>query len=222
MIDWLSRFVDPLNAVLFTIGKDRVSWAELLGFLTGGWCVALTVRRSILNFPVGVANSAFFLVLFASAALWADSSLQVLYIGLGIAGWWQWLHGGPGRDALTVRPAGRHALAGCALFVVTGSAALYLLLRAVHDSAPFLDAVTTCLSLAAQWLLNAKRIENWYFWIAADCVYVPLYLSRGLVLTAVVYVLFLALCVAGLRAWARERAMWPPANLGPSMPDPVS
>jgi len=30
------------------------------------------------------------------------------------------------------------------------------------------------ISLAAQFLLNAKKIENWAFWIAADLVYVPL------------------------------------------------
>jgi len=76
-----------------------------------------------------------------------------------------------------------------------------------HDSAPFLDALTTSLSLVAQWLLNGKWIESWYFWIAADCIYVPLYFGRGLNLTAVVYMLFLALCVAGWRAWGREHAV---------------
>lgn len=205
MIDWLARMVQPLNAILFTIGANDVSWAELLGFLTGGLCVALTVRRSIATFPVGIANSVFFLVLFASAQLWADSCLQLLYIGLGFAGWWQWRHGTADEGPLVVRRAGRGELAACLSFVVVGTAALYFLLTIVHDSAPFLDALTTCLSLAAQWLLNGKRIETWFFWIAADCIYIPLYLSRGLVLTAIVYGLFLVLCVAGLRAWSRAR-----------------
>ncbi len=206
MIDWLARLLDPFNTVLFTIGGDAVSWAELLGFVTGGLCVALTVRRSVLNFPVGIANSAFFLVLFASAQLWADSGLQLLYIGLGFAGWWQWMYRTPDQTPLPVRRAGGRTLVGCVVFVVVGTAALYLLLRAVHDAAPFLDALTTCLSLAAQWLLNAKRIETWYFWIAADCIYIPLYLSRDLTLTAIVYALFLLLCFAGLRAWRREES----------------
>lgn len=206
MTDELAALVAPLNTVLFTMWGDPVSWAELLGFITGGVCVALTVRRSVANFPVGIANSVFFLVLFASAQLWADSGLQVLYVVLGFVGWWQWLYGNTRRTPLVVRSAGRQELIWCLAFVVLGTAALYVLLRAVHDAAPFLDALTTCISLAAQWLLNSKRIESWYFWIAADCIYVPLYLSRGLNLTAAVYVLFLALCVAGLRAWRREQA----------------
>jgi len=205
MIDWLQALVAPLNQVLFTLGYDRVSWAELLGFLTGGACVWLTVRGHIANFAVGVANSAFFLVLFASARLWADASLQIVYIVLGLLGWWQWQAlrriGGANRSMTRVERAGRTELAGCVCFLVIGTAALWPLLRSVGDSAPFLDALTTCLSLAAQWLLNAKRLQTWWFWIAADCIYVPLYFSRDLILTALVYLLFLGLCVAGLRSW---------------------
>jgi len=100
-----------------------------------------------------------------------------------------------------------------------------LLLRATHDVAPFWDAVTTSLSLAAQWLLNAKRIENWVFWIAADCIYVPLYAVKRLDLTAVVYVLFLVMCVAGIRSWkgvlnrrrTDELAASTPAAVGASL-----
>ncbi|MEX3647617.1 nicotinamide riboside transporter PnuC [Mycolicibacterium porcinum] len=206
MIDWLAQMVEPLNSALFTIGTDAVSWAEFFGFVTGGLCVALTVRRNILNFPVGIANNAFFLVLFTSASLWAASGLQVLYIALGFAGWWQWLKGRADTGTTVVRRSGRAELAWCAVFLVLGTGVLYVILTAAHDAAPFLDAVTTCLSLVAQWLLNTRRIETWYFWIAADCIFIPLYLSQGLILTAAVYVLFLGLCVAGLRAWTRELA----------------
>ncbi len=204
MMDWLAAVVAPLNAVAFTLWGDPVTWAELLGFLTGGACVALTVRRSVANFPVGIANSAFFLVLFASAQLWADSTLQVLYIVLGFVGWWQWLYGDRGRTPLKVRSAGVGHLMWCVVALGAATAALYPVLVSVHDSAPFLDALTTSQSLVAQWLLNGKWIQTWYFWIAADVIYVPLYFSRGLNLTAVVYMVFLALCVAGLRAWSRS------------------
>lgn len=182
--------VEPLNTALFTIGTDAVSWAEFLGFVTGGLCVALTVRRNILNFPVGIANNAFFLVLFTSASLWAASGLK----------------GRADTGTTVVRRSSRTELAWCAVFLVLGTLVLYVTLTAAHDAAPFLDAVTTCLSLIAQWLLNTRRIETWYFWIAADCIFIPLYLGQRLILTAAVYLLFLGLCVAGLRAWTRELA----------------
>jgi len=77
----------------------------------------------------------------------------------------------------------------------------------VKDSAPVLDALTTALSLGAQYLLNRKAVENWLLWITADVLYVYLYLARGLHLTAVLYLVFLCLCVAGLRSWRRSLAL---------------
>jgi nicotinamide mononucleotide transporter len=211
----LAHLLAPLNVALFTLGNDHASVAELLGFVTGAASVWLTVLARISNFPVGIANSAFFLVLFASARLFADSGLQVVYIVLGFAGWWQWLRGGPERSRLIVARAGWPLLAGCAVFVVLGTWGLTVLLDAAHDIAPFWDALTTAVSLAAQFLLNCKRIENWAFWIAADVVYVPLYVVKRLDLTAIVYVLFLGMCFAGVRAWRHALRAASPVQAGP-------
>ena len=55
--------------------------------------------------------------------------------------------------------------------------------------------------MIAQWLLMRRLIEHWYFWIAADLVYVPLYVWRDLPLTAVLYAIFLLMCLRGLVEW---------------------
>jgi nicotinamide mononucleotide transporter len=199
----LAHLLGALNVVLFRVGNDQVTAAELFGFVTGAASVWLTVLARISNFPVGIANSAFFLVLFLSARLYADSGLQVVYIALGFTGWWQWMHGGRDRARLEVARSGAWLLAGCVAFVLAATWGLTVLLREAHDIAPFWDALTTAISLAAQFLLNAFRIENWAFWIAADLIYVPLYAVKRLDLTALVYLLFLGLCVAGVRGWRK-------------------
>lgn len=203
-MSWLAAVTDPLNHVLFAIGNDNVTWAELLGFLTGGACVWLTVRAHIANFGVGIANCALFLVLFASAHLWADGALQIVFIVLGVIGWWQWLHGGTGRTELAPGRAPAATIAVLLATVIAATALLTWVLRQADDTAPFWDALTTSLSLAAQWLLNARKLQTWWFWIAADVTYIPLYVVKRLDLTALVYVLFLGLCVAGMRAWRRD------------------
>jgi len=206
MFDWLGVIVSPLNRVLFVVGADHVTWAELLGFLTGGLCVWLTVRSSVLNFPVGILNSAFFLALFAYAALWADAALQIVFVALGGLGWWRWVRPGRAR-VVTVRWASSRTVVVCLAFVVVVTPLLTVVLRAADDSAPFWDALTTALSLAAQWLLNAKRVQTWWFWVAADLVYVPLYAAKHLTLTSAIYVLFFAMCLLGLKAWRAEAAL---------------
>ena len=66
---------------------------ETLGFVTGALAVWLLVRESIWNWPAGIANGVFYLVLFAQARFFADSALQIVYIVLGACGWWYWLRG---------------------------------------------------------------------------------------------------------------------------------
>jgi len=203
---WLDSLVAPLNVVLFNFGQDAVTWAELLGFATGAVGVWLTVRFNIWNFPIGIANNVFFLVLFWTARLYADASLQIVYLVLGFIGWWEWLHGGKQRNKRVMGHASRRLVGVLVALVIPATWGLTVLLSAAHDIAPFWDALTTALSLAAQWLLNLKKLQNWYLWIAADVIYVPLYFVKALNLTGIVYVLFLSMCLLGLRTWRREIA----------------
>jgi nicotinamide mononucleotide transporter len=185
-------------------GLTPPSLTESLGFVTGGACVYLTVKENVWNFPVGIANSVFFLVLFASARLYGDAALQILFIVLGFQGWYLWLRGGENRTPLHVERASRRLLFGVAASVVVATCALTLLFSyVINDSAPFLDALVTALSLGAQYLLNRKAVENWWLWIVADIIQIYLYFVKELQLTAVLYFVFLALCIAGLRGWLK-------------------
>jgi nicotinamide mononucleotide transporter len=90
---------------------------------------------------------------------------------------------------------------------IIGAAAtfgLYLYFISINDSAPFLDALTTVLSLIAQYLLNYKRLENWFVWITADVIYIYLYIFKELYLTAILYAVFIGMCVAGYMAWKKS------------------
>ncbi len=183
-----------------------MSWQEIAGFATGALCVYLVVRQHVWNFPVGIANNVFFIWLFLGAGLYADAGLQVVYIGLAGLGWYWWLRGGERRTGVAVHDPSRTALFGCVAAVAVITALLqWVLLTCTDSSVAGWDALTTALSLVAQFMLSRKWIANWWFWIAADLVYVPLYAHKELWLTAALYVLFLALCVAGLVQWRAAR-----------------
>lgn len=191
---WLETTVGPFTA------------ADIAGFVTGALCVWLVVRQHVLNFPIGMLNNLFFLILFIDVHLFADAGLQVIYFGLAIWGWWLWTHGGTNRTELPVSRITRTEIVGCVLVFVAGYAALVPILTAAGGALPPVDAATTIASLIAQYLLNRKRIESWHVWIAVDVVYVPLYLHRGLPLTALLYLGFIGLCISGLVSWRRDLA----------------
>ncbi len=174
---------------------------EVLGFVSGAWGVWLTVKENVWNWPIGIANSAFFLVLFVQGRLFADSGLQVVYIVLGVLGWYWWLRGGAHKTALPIARTGPRHAAVLAAIIVAATVVLTAGLTRVDDAAPFWDALTTALSLGAQYLLTRKLIENWLLWISADVIYVALYAYKGFYLTSILYAIFLAMCVAGLVQW---------------------
>jgi nicotinamide mononucleotide transporter len=180
-----------------------ISVAEAWGFVTGGICVWLVVREHMWNWPVGLANNVFFFILFLRGRLYADMGLQVVYFGLGLYGWFNWLFGGKNRSILRITRVSRIECIVLVGAIPIATWGLRFVLIAVNGAAPFWDSLTTILSLAAQYLLCRKRLENWFCWIAADIIYVPLYLSRQLPLTAALYAVFLVMCLVGVREWNR-------------------
>jgi len=174
---------------------------EAFGFVTGGACVWLAVKENIWNWPLGIANNAFYVVVFLQTRLFADMSLQVAFAALGLYGWYAWLRRNA-RDeqlAVTRTPAVAWAVAGAGVLSLTVVLARYL--ASVNDAAPFLDALTTTLSLGAQYLMTRKYLECWWVWIAVDAVSIGLYTFKHLELTALLYGLFALMCVVGLRDW---------------------
>lgn len=181
-----------------------IDFTEACGFVTGAICVWLVTKGNLWNWPIGLANNVFFALLFWKARLFADMGLQGVYFVLGVWGWWNWLRGGENHSRLTVTRSCRSEWIALALFIGLGTWGLRELLIIVNGAAPLWDSLTTILCLAAQYLLCRKRIENWWFWIAADLIYVPLYFSRQLPLTAILYAGFIGLCIIGLGRWKKE------------------
>lgn len=202
--------------VLFSLGSLALlfgSWRQIipftltedLGFITGALSVWLTVVENIWNFPIGIANDLFFFVLFLQAGLFADMGLQVIYVLLAVQGWYLWLRGGKNKTALQVSNVSFPELGILVLITLLATAGMTFYLQSIQDSAPFWDALTTMLSLVAQYMLNKKFLENWYGWILADLIYIPLYIYERLYLTSAVYVLFLLMCLIGVRAWLQSK-----------------
>ncbi len=174
---------------------------EIFGFVTGVVNVWLLARQNIWNWPIGIANNLAYLLLFAKSGLYGDAGLQVVYITLGIYGWRIWLRRGTEPPLAVTRTTVR---VWNYLGLMTILAVLLLrwfLSRFTDSTVPSWDGLTTALSLAATYGQARKLLESWWIWILADLIYIPLYIYKGLVLTSVLYGVFLVLCVFGLRQW---------------------
>ncbi len=179
------------------------NWQELAGFLTGALCVWLLVRQNIWNWPIGIANNIVYVIVFYKSGLYADSGLQFVYMAIAFYGWWNWLHGGVNRSELKVDRTSAAGLLGYAGVAGAMTAVLYWILRHTPSTVPFADGLTTALFLTAQFMMSRKLVENWWFWIVGDVLVIGLYVYKHLYLTSGLYLVFLAMSIAGLVEWQR-------------------
>jgi nicotinamide mononucleotide transporter len=181
------------------------SCLEFVAVAFGIVSVFLSVREHIWSWPTAIINVSLFFVLFYQSGLYSDMGLQLVYLGLSIYGWYEWLYGGTGRTRLLVSRTPRRvwtALAAIALVLWTALGAVTS--RLPGASLPYVDAATTTTSLVAQWMMTRKLLENWTLWIIVDVAYVAMFLFKGLYLTAGNYAVYFVLAVAGHLAWKRS------------------
>ena len=168
--------------------------------------IFLAARNSIHTWWTGIVGCAIFAFVFFHAKLYADVTLQTFFIVTSVIGWYRWLHGGGGAE-LPVRYSKPSLLAGSLAGALAAAAGYGWLLHRFTDAfAPFLDSVVLVFSVLGQLLMMERRVENWWAWLLVNTIAVPLYASRGLYLTSVLYAAFWAAHAVALLRWRRLAA----------------
>jgi nicotinamide mononucleotide transporter len=157
--------VNAISILLATLNSTHTWWTGIAGCLLFGW-------------------------VFMEAQLYADATLQMFFIVTSVIGWWNWSKGYDGA-ALPVRRTSLRMSAPCVAAGGAVAAGYGWLLHAYTNAyAPFADASVLALSVLAQLLLMGRRYESWWCWLAANSIAVPLFLTRGLNVTAMLYAAF--------------------------------
>ena len=207
-MDALLHALQPGFATAFTLLGVDVTRIELVAFVLAIAMVFLNIRVNPVAWPLAIASSALYFLLFWQHRLYGDASLQILFIVVAGWGWWQWLKGreADGR-ALHVRYLGtRGRWIALGAFALAWPAVGLFLKHWTDTDVPWWDAFPTAASLIGQWLLGRKYVENWLTWIVVNVVSVALFAYKGLWLTTVLYLIFIAMSFAGWRAWQRLAA----------------
>jgi nicotinamide mononucleotide transporter len=180
-----------------------MSWIEIIAMLTGIAGVLLTIKQNIWCFPVGIVNVSLYAYLFLTPGirLYADALLQCIYILLLVYGWIRWKND---KEIPHYFNIGKKSSLKLLLIFILSTIIISLFFQEyTNASLPWLDATLMCGSLAAQWMIAKKYIENWIIWIAVNVIYLPLYIYKELYLTAFLYFIFLLLALAGYKEWKK-------------------
>ena len=176
---------------------------ESLGFVFTLWGIWLSAKRRMLTWPITQVANVLYLAVFYQARLYSDTLLQLAFIAFTFYGWMHWLRGARETGEVRVEPLAPLGLALALAAGALGSLGLGWCMTRVGAALPWLDAALASFSLVASWWQARKHIANWALWIVIDLAYIGEYAYKGLLLTAVLYAMLVALCLLGLRDWRR-------------------
>jgi nicotinamide mononucleotide transporter len=182
----------------------QTSSLEWIGAITGIGCVYLAARQNIWNWLTGIISVLAYLIVFFESGLFGDAGLQVYFLGTGIYGWYFWLRKKERQEKPVISlNLKEYSLVLLATLILAGLLGLFLQ-KFTPSKVPYIDGFCTSVSFMAQLLMTRKILQNWALWVFVDICYVPLYIYKGLYVTAILYIILLVLASIGYRDWYRE------------------
>lgn len=207
---------------------------ELVAVFTSIAYVVLAAKEDIWCWPAALISTVIYTVIFYDVYLWMDSLLQVYYFIMAVYGWYCWRK--HVAIAISEQETDKQQLAKqkstqsvlqiqswslvlhlkiISVLTVTSLFVGWLMANYTPTSFPYLDSVTTVFAVFATYLVAQKVLENWLYWIVIDLVSIYLYIEKGLVPTAALFILFVIMASYGYLKWStkyKEKNMSQPVN----------
>ena len=195
MFSEINEFV---STVLFTVLGYQVTLLELVAVIASATGVWLGTTGKRIMWPWYGISGVLYGWLFLNYDLYASASVQLVFIGAAIWGWFGWGPQGASSRNLTWT---------LRVTVITAGTLIWLLITpflvSLGAAAARPDAFGLVFSVIAQVLMVLQFRENWLVWLVVNTVYVGLYWSQDLKFTSLLYVVFAAIALRGWVNWQK-------------------
>ena len=185
--------------------QNQAAMAEIVAVIFAVLYLLLAIRQNIWCWYCAAISTAIFIFVYFSANLYMEALLNVFYFGMAVYGWRQWSSTGDTASNLPVTTwSERTHFTAIAAILMLSIVSGFLLTQFTDAAYPYIDSATTYAAVWATYLVARKVLENWWYWLVIDIVSVFIYWSRDLELTAVLFVLYVALIPMGIVSWTRS------------------
>lgn len=200
----MNEFID----ILFVQYKDYSNFdigLEVFATIFGLLSVWFSLKENILVFPTGIVNTSIYVYILFYAGLFGDMSINMYYFAMSIYGWYYWSKKTDNNSHVQIRySTNKEKKQSLILLVISYAVILYILKKYTSSTVPYIDSLTTAIFFVGMWLMAKKIIDNWVYWIIADIITIPLYIYKGLTITAFQYAVFTAFAIAGYITWKNQ------------------
>lgn len=185
---------------------STLPWLELVAMLLALAYVIFAAKGSLWCWPAAFISTALYTVIFYDVLLLMDSALNVYYLLMAIYGYWSWQKQRPQIkdqqelfDVISFS-ASKHLKIGIVLTAISFALG-YIMANYTPADFPYLDTFTTVFAVFATYLVTQKVLENWLYWLVIDAVSIYLYLEKGLLPTAALFVIYIVIASYGYIKW---------------------
>lgn len=182
---------------------------EYLAVFSGIASVWFSRKENILVYPVGLVSTVLYIYISLKGNLFGEASVNLYYTIVSIYGWILWTrkdvkHKPVLHITYSDRKEWSQQLIFFGLFYIVLFSALTFLKTQFPGAIPWADAFASGTAYVGMWLMEKKKVESWYWWIATNIASIPLYFVKGYRITSGFYFILLVLAVFGLIEWQRR------------------
>jgi nicotinamide mononucleotide transporter len=194
-----------LNSEAFTAFGQHIIWSDMAGNTIGLLALALGWLRSVWTWPAQLLSAVILVAANVSVQQSGSVGKQLVIIVMALWGWQQWTNGRRrAQDGdLAIRFASwreRGLLLACAAVGTLAVGALFTAYPSLSWN-PWPDAYVFVGTLVAMVAQGRGLVEFWFAWLLVDAVGVPLNFTSGLAFSGLIYIVYGALVLWGMRAW---------------------
>jgi len=181
---------------------------EIIGACFSLLYLWLEIKQRKAMWIVGIISSLFYVYIFYIGKIYADMGMNVYYILASIYGLVLWQRNEKKSNnkqsvtvsSTTLKTALRLSIVTIFFFAILA----FILVRFTDSPVPYIDALTTALSITAMWMLAHKLIEQWHVWFVVNIISMTLYFYRGLYPTSILFLIYSIASIIGYYQWEKE------------------
>ena len=182
------------------------SWIEPTAVILAIAYLLLAIKQNISCWFAAFFSSLLYFFVMYSAGLYMEAGLQIFYCIMAVYGWTQWRITLPGNSKFLVKTWNRDQhIKAILLIIVLAIVSGWALEKFTNAALPFLDSLTTWGAIVTTYMVAKRLLENWIYWFVIDTISVFLFYSRGLILTSILFLVYLIIIYFGYKSWTQMK-----------------
>jgi len=181
-------------------------WIEPTAVILAIAYLLLAIKQNISCWFAAFFSSLLYFFVMYSAGLYMEAGLQIFYCIMAVYGWTQWRITLPGNSKFLVKTWNRDQhIKAILLIILLAIVSGWALEKFTNAALPFLDSLTTWGAIVTTYMVAKRLLENWIYWFVIDTISVFLFYSRGLILTSILFLVYLIIIYFGYKSWAQMK-----------------